>query len=82
MRFFATLVVPVGSPLIITRNDGFRFRTGNDIEAPELSHRAGSVLFIRDGPLHFLEVFAYFDGDPAELSRFALLPMPRTAGGE
>ena len=32
--------------------------------------------------LHFLEVFADVDGDPAELSSFALLLTSRTAGGE
>ena len=80
--FFIALVVSVGSPLIIVRKDGFRFRTGNDIEAPELSNGAGSVLFIREGLLHFLEVFAYVGGDPADLSGFALLPITRTTGSE
>lgn len=80
--FFTSLVVSVGSPLVIVRKDGFRFRNGNDIEAPELSHGAGSVLFIKDGLLHFLEVFAYVDGDPATLSSFALLPITPTTGTE
>lgn len=80
--FFTTLVVSVDSPLIIEWKEGFRFRAGNDIEAPELSDGAGSILFIREGRLYFLEVFAHVDGDPAGLSSFALLPITRTTGSE
>ena len=52
------------------------------MEAPELSHEAGSVLFIRDGLLDFWEVFAYIDGAAAALGSFTLLPMDPTAGME
>ena len=75
--FFTTLSVPADSPLITGDERTFG---GNDVEAPELSHGAGSVLFIRYGRLHFLEVFAYADGDPTALDRFTLQPIAPTAG--
>lgn len=75
--FFTTLVVPADSPVIVSAAQTF---DGNDIEAPELSGGAGSVLFIRDGRLHFLEVFAYADGDPTALNNLTLLPMDPAAG--
>jgi hypothetical protein len=77
--FFTTLTVPADSTLIISEE---RIFGGADVQAPELSHGAGSVLFTRNGLLHFLEVFAYVDGDPADLSSFALLPITPTAGRE
>ena len=70
--FFTTLVVPVDCPLIVAEE---RFFGGSDVEAPELSHGAGSILFTKNGRLDFLEVFAYVDGDAGNLSNFALLPM-------
>ena len=77
--FFTTLTVPADSPVTISEERTFG---GSDVEAPELSHGAGSVLFTKNGLLDFLEVFAYVDGDPANLSRFALLPMTPTTGTE
>jgi hypothetical protein len=74
---FTTLEVPADSPLIVSAAPTF---DGNDMEAPELSGGAGSVLFIRDGRLHFLEVFAYADGDPTDLDSLTLLPMNPAAG--
>ncbi|WP_345057899.1 hypothetical protein [Hymenobacter glaciei] len=75
--FFTTLTVPADSPIIISEE---QFFGGSDVEAPELSHGAGSVLFIKNGRLDFLEVFAYADGDAAALSSFALLPITPSAG--
>lgn len=75
--FFTTLAVPADSPLIIADERNFG---GSDVEASGLSHGAGSILFIRNGLLDFLEVFAYVDGDPAALSSFALLPMTPVPG--
>ena len=74
---FTTLVVPADSPVIVSAAQTF---DGNDMEAPGLSGGAGSILFIRDGRLHFLEVFAYADGDPATLDSLTLLPMDPAAG--
>ena len=77
--FFTTLAVPADSPLIVSEEQTLG---GSDVEASELSHRAGSVLFLTNGLLDFLEVFAYVDGDPAALSSFAVLPMTSAAGLE
>ncbi|GAB3582201.1 hypothetical protein [Hymenobacter daeguensis] len=70
--FFTTLVVPDDSPGI---DVGKPYLNGCDVEAAGLSHGAGSILFVRDGRLDFLEVFAYLDGDPAALHDFTLKPM-------
>jgi hypothetical protein len=70
--FFATLAVPTDISVIIADERVF---SGNDIESPELPHGAGSVLFTQNGRLHFLEVFAYADGDPAALDSFTLQPI-------
>ena len=70
--FFTTLTVPGHSPRISLQGKSLN---GGDIEAPELSHGAGSILFIKNGRLDFLEVFAYVDGDPASLRDFTIKPM-------
>ncbi|GAB3725646.1 hypothetical protein GCM10027594_07140 [Hymenobacter agri] len=70
--FFTTLIVPDYSPLI---NEAERTFTGSDVAAGELSHGAGSILFVQNGRIHFLEVFAYADGDPAAVTGFTLQPI-------
>jgi hypothetical protein len=74
--FFTTLVVPSDSPCIVTKE---RYLNGGDVEAAGLSDGAGSILFIKDGLLDFLEVFAYADGDPAAVPDFAIKPMVPSA---
>jgi hypothetical protein len=70
--FFATLAVPAGSPVVeIEGMDGTL--GGGDVEAPELTWGGGSILFMKDGCLDFLEVFAYDAGDPSQLSAFRIL---------
>lgn len=71
--FFTTLVVPDDSPYITVGASGHF--GGSDLDAPGLSHGAGSLLFVREGRLHFLEVFTYVDGDPAQASTFELKPI-------
>ena len=71
--FFTTLMVPETSPLVETVGKD-RTMWGRDIAAPELSHGAGSILFMEDGRIDCLEVFAYVDGDPAQVSGFTIVP--------
>ncbi|MBO2009864.1 hypothetical protein [Hymenobacter negativus] len=74
--FFTTLTTPANCPLIIAPKG---YYGGSDVEATELSHNAGSCLFTKDGRLDFLEVFAYVDGDPAEVTDFVIKPMEADA---
>lgn len=76
--FFTTLTVPVGSRQIVAGKT--RAYNGSDLDAPELSHGAGSVLFLREGIIDFLEVFAYVDGDPATVDAFTLQPFGPATG--
>ena len=71
--FFTTLMVPEASPVVEIVGTG-RILDGSNIKAPELSHGAASVLFLKDGRIHILEVFAYVDGDPAQVSGFTIVP--------
>lgn len=74
--FFTTLAVPPDSPAI----SGLASTLGGgDVEASDLSHGAGSILFIKGGRLDFLEVFAYVDGDPATVLDFVLKPITAEA---
>jgi hypothetical protein len=68
---FSTLAVPGDSSFIVAEKG---YLNGSDVEAPGLSHGAGSILFIKAGRLDFLEVFAYADGDPATVLDFTLKP--------
>ena len=77
--FFTTLTVPVGSRQVVAGKA--RTYNGGDLDAPQLSHGAGSVLFLRAGIIDFLEVFAYADGDPATVDTFTLQPVEPTTGG-
>jgi hypothetical protein len=70
--FFTTLAVPGGCEPIVKPTIGPY--DGPEIQAPELSHGAGSLLFVRHGLLYFLEVYANVDGDPAQVSAFELMP--------
>ena len=53
--------------------DGFRPRCP-DIQAAGLIDGAGTTLFLRDGRLHYLEIYARGGFFPPELSDFELLP--------
>lgn len=70
--FFTTLAVPDDSPAIVGMDSALG---GSDVEAAELSHGAGSILFLKHGRLDFLEVFAFIDGDPATVLDYTLKPM-------
>ena len=51
---------------------GFRTRCP-DLQAPELVHGAGSSLFLRDGRVHYLELYARGGFFPRELKRYSLV---------
>ena len=74
--FFTTLAVPDSSPAIVRAKAALN---GCDVEATGLSHGAGSILFIKNGRLDFLEVFAYDDGYPAMVLDFSLKPITASA---
>ena len=45
---------------------------GPEIKSKELSHGAGSILFLKDGYIDMLEVFTYADSFPEKLENFEL----------
>lgn len=72
--FFLDLSVPaearpVGSDISSQLDGPF-------VESPALKHGGGAVLVSHDGPLLFLEVFAYGDHFPEQLTDYRLLDEP------
>lgn len=71
--FFTTLEIPAS--VAILPRDIRRPFDGCEIEAPGLTDGASSLLFVRKGRLHFLEVHTWGDGDIVpEATEFMVQP--------
>lgn len=68
--FFIYFEVPDDAARVDT---GFRARCP-DIQAPDLIQGAGSSLLMRDGRVHYLELYAKGGFFPRELASYSLVP--------